>query len=385
MKLKKTDGFIQDERGQAIVESVLVVPVVLFVFFAMFQFILYANVAQLGNFAAYSAARSMSVHLAAGEASAIKNAKIAGAVAYAPLSQPAPGEVAHYTGVQAGVETAFISNFLKNTMDITKDALETFAGMQTMGPDGMEGPLPNIPNLNGQDEAELRPLAWLFTALGRLKFVAGQDLDWTVRNISGPALQEVNVELHYEYPMYIPGFSELWNYLPGESTEEASDVTPLHEALGSIFTVVIHTKCSMGIEGWSGQVITTDGTGTDTGDPTADPYAGISETADELAGLGAELEQRGQEMKVLEDELQALKDERASCLADADDFDETTACHAEWDPKINAKQNQIDDLGEVIEDIQNTMEGLYEDIGQDAADAADQGIENINAALDCDG
>jgi len=382
--MKIAHDFIRDERGQAIVETVIVVPTVLFVFFAMFQFILFANVAQLGNFAAYSAARSMSVHLAAGQGSAIEFAKLAGAVAYSPLSQPAPGEVAHYAGGPFDSEAGYAGSYLRNTMGMDRDALETFAGMQSMGPEGMSGERPAIPSLIDQDNPKLKPVTWLFTALGRLKFVDGEDLDFSVRNIAGPALQEVNVELHYEYPMYIPGFTEMWNFLPGESTDEAVDDTPLHQALGSIFTIVIKTKCSMGIEGWSGEVITVDGREGDNGAGGANPFEGIDETTDEILDLSNQIDAKGDEMDDLKAELDALEAARTACLNAADDFDERQDCRDEFDPQIDAKQDEIDDLAEVIEALEDDMASQLEDLEGAAAGAINDGLDNINAAMNCE-
>lgn len=384
MKSTRTDGFVRDERGQAIVESVIVVPVVLFVFIAMVQFILYANVAQLGNLAAYGAARSMSVHLSAGQGDAVRFAKLAGAVAYAPLSQPAPGEIAHYIDGPIGSEPLNIANFLRNEMGLETEAIEKFAGIQIMGPEGLEGPAPDIPSINDQDPEELRGMYALYTALGRLKFVEGQALDFAVRNIGGPELQEVNVELHYEYPMYIPGFTELWNYLPGETTGEAVDVTPLHQALGGAFTVVVKTKASMGIEHWSGVVVTEDGRTADAPPPSGEGGSDIAETAQEIAEIGNEIEQKAEEIEQLEEEKEQLEQERDDCIADADNDAEVLACNVEYNPQINAKQSEIDDLGEEVEDLNDEMEDLQNQAAGEAVDAVEEGLDNLTAALNCD-
>ncbi len=56
-RLEKT-GFFQDERGVALTEFVIVFPVVMLLFLAMLQYSEIVQAAQLGNYAAYVAARS---------------------------------------------------------------------------------------------------------------------------------------------------------------------------------------------------------------------------------------------------------------------------------------------------------------------------------------
>ncbi len=50
-------GIVEDDRAQALAEFVLVIPVILLLFMLILQYFVVVQVTQLGNYAAYAAAR----------------------------------------------------------------------------------------------------------------------------------------------------------------------------------------------------------------------------------------------------------------------------------------------------------------------------------------
>jgi hypothetical protein len=195
-KLKpRLSGFLADDAAAALTEFAIVIPLVLIVFFAMLQYVMVFRASQLGNYAAYAAARSYAVHAAvAGEDAARETALDAAAMALSPIAPLVPGEL---RGI--GLRLTRIDQ-----------------GLLALG----EG--------------------FVIARYVRLNPWFGGSLNISTEG-SGNLLQ-VNVEINYPQPIYIPGLAELWG-LVGNPSDIHRDLRPLSEGLGGI----------TGAPNWAGQ------------------------------------------------------------------------------------------------------------------------------------
>jgi Flp pilus assembly protein TadG len=79
----------RDSEGAAALEAVIVIPLVLLFMMVLIEMSLLTNARQLANYAAFSAARTASVH-GVGDSAAIERTHLAAAMAMSPISPPQP-------------------------------------------------------------------------------------------------------------------------------------------------------------------------------------------------------------------------------------------------------------------------------------------------------
>lgn len=269
MKMTIRRSIVRDESAQAMTEFVIVIPVVLLVFFTIFQLVMIWHAYLLTSYAAFAATRAAATYDAhIGTSAAQQMGKNAAALALMPVSRPVEGELEFYA---SRVGTSNYRNFLKQ------------AGFK----DHLLDKLPPIYNrVSGDSLSNADKLEWLFTAWNRLAYnpqarfrqsmgkqtlfehkvpdnteaiadkfgeMAGDAVEEAVEDKigSGPLgvirdhigdkigdhaggeaqtkvsekvkekleaasdLTEFNVELRYDYPLFIPGFAALWDSLSG--------------------------------------------------------------------------------------------------------------------------------------------------------------------------
>lgn len=221
-----SEGIIKDDKGVALTEFVIVIPIVLLFFFAVLQYFDVVRASQLGNYAAYVASRSYAVHAAVdGDAAAQSMAKKAACMALAPIARAVPGEL----GTPFNFDLASVGlNFLQ----------------------GMFGKY-------GGSYADGYGSAQYIRLFGNKNFIItppGKNDDPKV----------VKVEINYPQPIYLPGLKEMWNLVAGEDI--VTQLDPLaagtdvwaHKlnTFGKINTfpyINVRSKCAMGYEDWSGK------------------------------------------------------------------------------------------------------------------------------------
>lgn len=237
-------GIVKDARGQALTEFAITMPVVLLFFLAMLQYFSIVQASQLGNYAAYVAARVYVVqaplckHKNGNDDDAKDKAKKAAAMALAPIARFVPGEIS-----VGGFSMGSLSSMLPSG---TPDFLQGAAKF-------VEGYL-------------VAYYIRLNSSLG------GGSLDITANDT------QVDVSINYPQPIYIPGLAEMWNFVQGEHI--FTSLKPVREGLGGIPSyyasyqelrdkaksllgidlpdspvrflpyVNIKSKCSMGMEDW---------------------------------------------------------------------------------------------------------------------------------------
>ena len=213
-RLEKT-GFFQDERGVALTEFVIVFPVVMLLFLAMLQYSEIVQAAQLGNYAAYVAARAYSVRAAADNTpdsfSAQSAAQFSAAMALAPVASLINGGSG---GIGSGLS-----------------ALSSLMGGGKFG-----------------------------------QFTKGFGIAYVILSVGGTfsastnsvgSLTSADVTINYPQQINIPAFSAIWNFVAGDNI--TTSLLPLDNgmSLGLSFLtgmpfINIPSKCSTGCEEWSG-------------------------------------------------------------------------------------------------------------------------------------
>lgn len=252
---------IPDEGGQALTEFVIVIPVMLLFFFSMLQYFAIVQSTQLGNYAAFVAARVYAVSESC-DTNAASEAETAACIALAPVSRPVPNELGGNTGIGSDI-----------------NQVETWIG--TVG------------GTFGQD---LYDFASGYVMNQYVRFngdVLGGGVSCVMTNYnSGP--QQVDVTINYPQPIFLPGLQSLWTFLGGSnmyaslSSQSAgltgvpkyllpiyagnssylSDVSELSQydsSLGSTIQglvsdipvvllpyIDIQSECAMGVSPWSG-------------------------------------------------------------------------------------------------------------------------------------
>ena len=177
--LRKARRIGSDERAQAMTEFVIVIPLVLFLFFAMLQTMMLAKASQLSNYAAFAAARSYATSFSKffGESGdgndahdkATERAKNTALLVMAPISH-----------AQAG-EALPLWRTLRNNTKGMPQVVQQFYGL-----------------------AEGYVTAMIYRMKGfSLTLSGGADDPKSV----------VRVNFDYLMPISIPGFAEMWNYL----------------------------------------------------------------------------------------------------------------------------------------------------------------------------
>jgi len=288
MKRRKLQwNVIPDDGGQALTEFVIVIPIVLLFFFAMVQYFSIVQASQLGDYAAFCAARVYAVSGAV-DTNAQKEAQSAASIALAPIARPVPGEIGGNTSIGSDVSGLLSQmNSMASGSTLAVDALEYCEGYF----------MANYVRLNP-------------------KLLGGSV---AITNEGSPA--QVDVTINYPQPIYMPGLAGLWNFvghgniysdlspnaqgltgITGQllpiyagnspiqnfSSElaqyDSGAASSLNSIVSSLPTVLlpyvnIQSKCSMGYSSWSGVprkppgANATDNSGSNTNDPSGQMQA----------------------------------------------------------------------------------------------------------------
>lgn len=264
---------MRDESAQAMTEFVIVMPVVLLVFFTIFQLIMIWNAYLLTGYAAFAATRAAATYDAhIGTSQAQQLAKNAAALALMPISRPVEGELAFYTSrTGAGNIRSFLQNqcgFKKHLLDKLPPVYNRVSGEANSGTTNDEklewlftawnrlhyNPQARfrqsfgkqaifehkIPDKSDEISDKLGDLAGTAVGdaiedkigsgpIGDIKDNIGSHFggliggkvkdkvsDKVSEKMSAPSeLTEINVEISYDYPLFIPGFAALWDALSG--------------------------------------------------------------------------------------------------------------------------------------------------------------------------
>jgi hypothetical protein len=253
MNRQRTKAWIKDDRAQALAETAIVMPVIMLFFLVMLQYFSIIQAGQLGNYAAFAAARSYAVHGSVNSADDATNMAVkAAAIALAPIARFVPGELFGLGGDLSSM-TSDVTSSLPTIFQTAADLVEGYACA----------------------EWRLNSSSW-----GGGGSVA---ISTTNYNSSTALSEEVDVNVQYPQPLFIPGLASLWNFVAGQ--KYAASVAPLGAGLGGIagmsssilgdyskvsselsglgFTmpstppelsmetyVNIHSKCAVGYENW---------------------------------------------------------------------------------------------------------------------------------------
>ena len=193
-------NIIPDEGGQALTEFVIVIPVILLFFFSMVQYFSIVQATQLGNYAAFEAARVYSVRASVDTTNAADDATIAAAIAMAPVARPVPGEIggSYLTSLQnVGAD---VTTFLNSIM--------TGAGNIVVG-----YPMAKYVRYNSD--------------------LLGGSVNCWLTNYDSTSPTQVVVAINYPQPLYIPGLAELWKFV-GDKTNIYAGTQPLAAGLTGV-------------------------------------------------------------------------------------------------------------------------------------------------------
>lgn len=198
---------LKDEAGQALTEFAIVIPIVLLMFFTMLQSYFIVQSSQLGNYAAYAAARVYAVRAAVdGEEEAQRKARKAAIMALAPVARLMPGEISLF-----GFDISRAQSFLSSLSD------------------SVTGKIFGESASNGSRMVLNYTYGYIVADNLRLnEDILGGDISITT---SGSPKQ-VNVEINYPQPLFVPGLAFLWNSTPGQKF--LTGVSPLSEGLDGI-------------------------------------------------------------------------------------------------------------------------------------------------------
>jgi len=273
---------IPDEGGQALTEFVIVIPILLLFFFAMVQYFSIVQATQLGNYAAFVAARVYAVN-ASYDTNALASAQKAAAIAIAPVARPVYDEIGGATGV--GNTISGITSWAQQLAQSSGSELATEA----------------------LDFGEGYVMAQYVRFNSDL---LGGSVSCSLTNFTSSSPTQVVVSIDYPQPIFVPGLTSLWKFLGGTNIYGAlsaqsagltgipkyllplyagnssiqSDVSELSQydsGLGSTIQnfisglptvllpyVNIQSECSIGYSDWSGIVRLPDTVGDSTGSTT---------------------------------------------------------------------------------------------------------------------
>ena len=326
----------KDEQAQALAEFVIVVPLIIFVFMLMIQYLLMVQTSQLCNYAAYVASRVYAVRCSIDADDARERAIDAAAIALAPVSKLAPGEV----GLPIGDLSSFFPSVVPGVIGNVADLAEGYAVARYI-------------RLN--------------------EYVAGG----SVNICSSGVPTEIHIEINYAEPLLIPGLPELWRIIGGER-DIFDDVKPLQKGLGNIAAlgflgqypyVNVRGKCAMGREDW--------------GSDEEHYRPRERQTVDSEEASNPELEAKAKEQKEAKDE---LKDAQARMLKEAQHLKEAQAAvdHVQKDYDAvmsdpNSTQGQKDSAAEDLHKAKlkrDKAESDYED-AKNEYDRKKQKLEDL--------
>jgi hypothetical protein len=257
---------IPDEGGQALTEFVIVIPIMLLFFFAMIQYFSIVQATQLGNYAAFVAARVYAVNASWDSTNAPAEAKKAASIVLAPIARPALNEI--------GGDTSF-----------GNDISSVMSDFNSIG----SGKLLNDIRFFGEGYAMAQYVRFNSDLLGG-------SVNCSTEAYGGGSITQVDVTINYPQPIYVPGLTGLWKMLGGNNiyaslNPEAagltgipkyllpvyagnstlqSDVSQLSQYDSSLANSVqnfisglpvvllpyinVQSECSMGYSAWSGSV-----------------------------------------------------------------------------------------------------------------------------------
>ncbi|HSY43395.1 MAG TPA: TadE/TadG family type IV pilus assembly protein [Candidatus Acidoferrum sp.] len=185
---------LPDEGGQALTEFVIVIPIVLLFFFAMLQYFSIVQATQMGNYAAFVAARVYAVSESC-DTNAQTEAQTAAAIVLAPIARPVPGEIGGDTSLGSAV------NDLEST-------LGSFTGTKL-----------------GADIYDYAS-GYLMANYIRLNpNILGGSLTCGLTNFTSSSPTQVVVTLNYPQPIYVPGLAEMWNFITGSNIYQSLNPT----------------------------------------------------------------------------------------------------------------------------------------------------------------
>lgn len=180
---------VLDDGGQALTEFVIVIPIVLLFFFAMLQYFSIVQATQLGNYAAFVAARVYAVSESC-DTNAAAEAQTAAAIVLAPIARPVPGEIGGDTSIGTAV-TGFEST--------------------------LQGTLGKIDGTFGDDIYDFGA-GYLMANYIRLNpNILGGSVSCSLTNYTTSSPTQVVVTINYPQPIYVPGLAEMWNFLTGSN------------------------------------------------------------------------------------------------------------------------------------------------------------------------
>jgi len=164
---------VKDECGTALTEFVIVIPVMLLFFFVFLQYFSNLQASQLGNYAAYMAARVYAVRASLDANDAADKATTAACMVLAPIAGPQPGEM-NPGGLGAGLNLGPLETLIGSSF-----------GRYAIG-------------------------------YGMAQFRFSAVLGGSITNTVGGTPQQVNCLINYPQPIFVPGLAGLWDLVTGE-------------------------------------------------------------------------------------------------------------------------------------------------------------------------
>jgi Flp pilus assembly protein TadG len=177
---------IPDDSGQALTEFVIVIPIVLIFFFAMLQYFSIVQATQLGNYAAYVAARVYAVNASFDSTNAPATAQKAASIVMAPIARPVPNEI--------GGDTAFGNEV-----------------------SGVISALNGIGGTFGYDITRFGEGYVMAQYVRYNSDLLGGGVTCSLTNFASGSPTQVVVQISYPQPIYMPGLTSLWKFLGGSN------------------------------------------------------------------------------------------------------------------------------------------------------------------------
>jgi hypothetical protein len=188
---------IPDEGGQALTEFVIVIPIILLFFFAMVQYFSIVQSTQLGNYAAFEAARVYAVQASVNSTNADSDALIAASICMSPVARPVPGEIG--------------GTYLSDVQNLGNDVVQFLNGIIPGAGYIVEGyPMARYVRYNSD--------------------LLGGSVSCSITNFDSTSPTQVVVNINYPQPLYIPGLAELWKFV-GDKTNIYSGTQSLASGL----------------------------------------------------------------------------------------------------------------------------------------------------------
>jgi len=177
---------IPDEGGQALTEFVIVIPIVLLFFFAMVQYFSIVQASQLGNYAAFVAARVYAVNASFDSTNAPSEAQKAASIVMAPIARPVPNEI--------GGDTAFGNE--------------------------VSGLISSLNSIGGKFGYDVTRFGEGYVMVQYVRYnsdLLGGSVACSLTNYSSGSPTQVVVQINYPQPIYMPGLTSLWKFLGGSN------------------------------------------------------------------------------------------------------------------------------------------------------------------------